>query len=247
LSTNNSPFISVEYEGEEFPNIEEHSLMGYDPDRIFLSQDKGREELEKGLNIQARNLKDLFSQIMDVKLVFRYQNGLATSKRAEEDDIDEFRTAPQYSFDLGEAELDPNSEWMKYFEEITQTVNNYRIKGFNLKTSGESHHSIENLQTDLQTNSVEIIADIEGLASIKYYWEEDKVEIEVYSDRVQINDPFHDMSGLIDLKRDQMNRRVNYHIDREKIEALNDELEEVVDEVDTIQLSESNLPPELEK
>ena len=214
MSPDNSPFISIKYDGEEFPNGDEHSLMGYDPDRVFLSQDKDREELE-GLNIQATGLQEFFSEIMNVKLVFRYQNGRATRKRAEEDEIDEFRIAPQYSFDLGEAELDPNSEWMNSFEEITQTISEYGIESFNLETTGKPYHSIDNLQKDLQTNSIEIVPDIQGLAGINYYWEDDKAEIEVYSDSLQLRDPLHDMSGLIDLKKDQINHRVNYRIDRE--------------------------------
>ena len=151
MSKDSSPLISVNYDGEEFPNAHEHSQMGYDPDRIFLSQDKNKNELPEGLMVEAEDMQDFFSQISDVNLVFRYQNGRATRKRIEEDeeDIDEFRMAPAYSFDSGEAELDPNEGWMEWLDSVTETVEDYGIEEFQLATGGGPYQDVEGLERDL--------------------------------------------------------------------------------------------------
>jgi hypothetical protein len=121
--------------------------MGYEPDRVFLSHDKGDVEMEQGLSLQAQDLQEFFSEMMDVDLVFRYQNGKATRKRQEdEDEIDKFSTAPVYSFDMGDAELDPNDAWMERLDEVTETVGDYGIEEFRLETQGIPYHSVERLE-----------------------------------------------------------------------------------------------------
>lgn len=136
---------------------------------------------------------------------------------------------------------------MNSLDRVTEVVDSYGVQEFNLETPGEPAHNVENLQEDLQSQSMEIVPEIQGVAAINFYWEDDKAEIAVYNDRLQVNDSFHDMNGLIDLKRDRMNRRINYHVDRASIHDVKKDLEEEIEEVKIRNLSERILPPELEE
>lgn len=248
MSTDSSPFISISYDGEEFPNAYEHSQMGYDPDRVFLSQDTGEVEIEPGLSVRAQDLQELFSEMMDVELVFRYQNGKATRTREDsEEGVDEFSTAPAYSFDMGDAELDPNDAWMEKLDEVAGAVGDYGVEKFRLETDGTPYQSVERLERGLQRKPLEIVLDIQGAAGVRFNWDEDLAEVEVYSDSYRINDPELHMRGLMDIPRDRMSRRVMYRVDHENIQELQQNLEDIVEDVKVTRLPERIMPPEIER
>lgn len=250
MSTDSSPFISIIYDGEEFPDAYEHSQMGYDPDRVFLSEKQEENIVREGLSVEAENLQEFFSQISNVELVFRYQNGRATRKRLEaeeeEEEINEFLTAPAYSFDSGEAELDPNEEWMEWMDSVHEPVSEYGIEQIQLETSGIPYHDVERLEEGLQKKDLTVVPDIQGVAAINYSWRDDTAEIEVYSDTYLLDD-IPPMRGLVDLRRDHRQRTVRYGVDHKEIFNLQEKLEDKLEEVEITQLSQRILPPEIEK
>ncbi len=250
MSADSSPFISINYEGEEFPDAHEHSQMGYDPDRVFLSEVRKNNRMQEGLSIEADGLQEFFSQIGDVELTFRYQNGRATRKRleAEEEDeeINEFLTAPAYSFESCEAELDPNEEWMEWLDSVHGPVSEYGIEQIQLETAGSPYHDIESLEEGLQKKDLTVVPDIQGVAGITYSWRDETAEIEFYSDTYLLED-MPPMRGLMDLHRDHQQRTVRYGVDHEDIFNLQEELEENLEEVEITQLPQRIMPPEIEK
>ena len=250
MSTDSSPFISILYDGEEFPNAYEHSQMGYDPDRVFLSDKQGGNRVHQGLGVEADNLQQFFSQLADVELTFRYQNGKATRKRlaAEEegDDIDEFLTAPAYSFDSGEAELDPDEDWMEWLDSVHQPVSEYGIEQIRLETEGIPYHDIEDLEKGLQKKDLTLVPDIQGVAEINYNWKDETADINVYRDRYMLDD-MPTMQGLFNLRRDPGQKTIRYGVAHEEIFDLKEELEESLENVRIIQLPQRIMPPEIEK
>ena len=246
------PFLSINYDGEEYPNAEQNSLMGYDPNRIFLTDSNEEVDMAENFSASAENMREFFSELGNVSLVFRYKNGRAARDLQEtpEHKIDEFRTAPAYSFGLAEAELDPNYEWMEKLGSLEEIVSQYGLDEIKFENSGIPQQRIEELEETLQDQPLHVLPDIQGLADLKYDWGSDTARIEVYSDNYFIKDGFvnGDLRGaLIDIPRNTNWRKVNYRVDREEILELKEDLEQEFENVELGQLDQKVKPPEIEE
>lgn len=246
------PFLSINYDGEEYPNAEEHSLMGYDPNRIFLSNQNEEVEMAENFTASAENMREFFSELNSVALVFRYKNGRAVRDLQEtpKDEIDEFRTAPAYSFGLAEAELDPNYEWMEKLGDLEETVSEYGLDEIKFEGSEEPEQRITDLEEGLQDQPLHVVPDIQGVADLKYNFETDTAEVKVYSDNYLLKNSFgnSDMrDSLLDIPRHRSWRAVRYRVDRDEILSLKNDLEEEVENVEINQLSQNVMPPEIQK
>ena len=244
------PFLSIDYNGEEYPDAEQHSLMGYDPNRIFLTNDSEEVDLNENFSASAENLREFFSELSSVSLVFRYKNGKAARDLQEtpEHEIDEFRTAPAYSFGLAEAELDPNYEWMYKLDDLEEIVSEYGLDEIKLEGTNEPQQRIEELEKVLQDQPLHVIPEIQGVADLTYDFGTDTAELSVYSDNYLVKDGFgnRDMRGsLLDISRHRNWRTVRYRVDRDEILRLKEDLEEDFENVEITQLSQNVMPPEI--
>lgn len=245
-------FLSINYDGEEYPDAEQHSLMGYDPNRIFLTNNSEEVDMDEHFSASAENMREFFSELNSVSLVFRYKNGKAARDLQEtpEHEIDEFRTAPAYSFGLAEAELDPNYEWMEKLGSLEEIVSEHGLDEIKFEGTDEPQQRIEELEETLQDQPLHVVPDIQGVKDLTYDFGTDTAELSVYSDNYVIRDGFgnRDLRGsLLDIPRHRNWRTVRYRVDRDEIISLKEELEEDFENVEITQLSQNVMPPEIKE
>ena len=208
MSRSFSPYISLAYDGQGPPSEHEHGQMGYSPDAVALTQHSVREDSEDlrvGIHVEAPDLKSFFSNIEDLDLIFRYRNESALTKRKEiweeGKEVDEYSIPPAYSFDVVEARLDPDEEWMDWLDTVHKPLSEYSIDRIKLDTPQgfyrDAKNSRENLldtpegfysnpevlEENLQGARLTFIPETESIEEVSFGWQAGVAEIKLENTR----------------------------------------------------------------
>lgn len=257
MSTNDSTFISVEYDGEKFPNSSQHALAGYHPESIFLSHEDAKSPRES-LHInqalrEPEDLQDFFVKLREKpKLIFRYQNRQVSRRRQRikriNEDIDEFRTAPAYSFGEAEIKIEPGKKLIERIDTIDEVLREYGINEIGLCCDWEKFVTVEELESELKNPRMYMRADVQGVASVEYFWDEDKAEINLYSKELTINNmASYAGNSPMDMRRNKSNETFTYIRDENAVESIEEELNNNFENVETKVLPDHVLPEDVRR
>jgi len=247
------PFISIDYDGEDFPTAYEKQQLGnYEPDIVFLD-DLEDESNDYGIDVIAGDLNEFFSELLEPRsLVFRYTNPEALQDRKEnpiEDESDEYLRAPAFTFDAEEVELDPNLAWMDMLDDLHDTVGLFGIDRIDFSTPGEPRENFEDLETYIQKSGVHVVPDIQGVADLRYDWLKNEVEVKTYSDTIVFQDedfhPWGERGKHMSDPKEGRWRTVNYDVNEQEIKRLTEELQREFGNVNVETFDENVIPPEV--
>lgn len=253
MSTNNSPFISIDYDGEDFPTAYEKDQLGnYEPDIVFLDE-PSNDSHGYGVDITGENPEEFFSELLDPQgLVFRYTNQEILEERKKnpvESESDEYRKAPAFTFDAEEVELDPNLEWMDMLDDLHDTVGLFGIQRIDFSTPGEPRENFEDLETHVQRSGIHAVPDIQGVADLRYDWRKNEVDVKTYSNRIVFRDDKlssrNERGELMEDPEDGRWRTVDYEVNQREIQRLKEELQREFGNVNVETFGENVIPPEI--
>lgn len=253
MSTNNSSFISIDYDGEDFPTAYEKQQLGnYEPDIVFLDEPENDSQ-SYGVDATGETLEEFFSELLDPQaLVFRYANQEILEERKRNtmgSESEEYRKAPAFTFDAEEIELDPNLKWMDMLDDLHDTVGLFGIQEIDFATPGEPRENFEDLETHIQKSGIHVVPDIQGVADLRYDWLKNEVEVKTYSNRIVFRDDklsSQDERGeLMEDPKDGRFRTVDYDVNQREIQRLKEELQREFGKVNVETFGENVIPPEI--
>lgn len=253
MSTDSSPFISIDYDGKDFPTAYEKQQLGnYEPDLVFLDE-LDNESSEYGVTVLSEDLNEFFSELLKPKgLVFRYANQDALEERKRnpiEEEAEAYQRTPPFTFDFEEVELDPNLAWMDMLDDLHDTVGLFGVQRIDFKSPRKPMQSTAELESYLQKSGVYVVSNIQGIGDLRYDWLKDEVEIKKYSDEIVFQDdefsPEDERRELMRDPREDNWRTVKYDVDHEQLQRLTEELERNFRNVNVNTFDQNVIPPEI--
>ena len=257
MSPNNSPFISIEYDGEEFPNSSQHTLAGYYPESVFLSHEDAISPQES-LHInqalgEPEDLQDFFVKLREKpRLIFRYQNRQVSRRRRKikrrSEEIDEFQTAPAFSFGEAETKIEPGKKLIDRLDSLDEVLREYNVNEIGLCCDWKKFNTVEDLESELENPRIYMRPDVQGVASVEYFWDEDKAEINLYSKELTINNmASYAGNSPMDMRRNKSNETFTYIRDGSAVQSIEEELDNNFERVETKVLPDHVLPEDVRR
>lgn len=254
MSTDSSPFISIDYDSEDFPTAYEKKQLGnYRPEAVFLAENIDRNPELDGVDVYGEDLNEFFSELIEPKkIIFRYSNNEVLESHREnpvKDESEIYRRAPPFRFETEEVKLDPNIAWMDMLDDLHEVVGLFGVQRIDFVTPGDPRKNSEDLENYIQKSGVHMVPDIQGVSDLKYDWLRDEIEIKKYSDKLVLEDEKFspgDEHGEVMSDPDGADLRfVDYDVDNREIKRLVEELERNFTNVSVDTFTENVIPPEI--